>query len=340
MTLYEYIWIDGSGNLRSKTKVIHHNKWCLHYMMFGVSLKDLPVWNYDGSSTGQAKGNDSEVLLKPVYMCNDPFRESGDKLVLCQTLNKDYHPHISNTRHEFAALANSYNNLEPMYGFEQEFFVLNSQEQIAGFDEDINSLTKQGDYYCGVGNKNIRIREFGEEVMRMCLNAGLSVTGMNAEVAPSQWEVQVCDKSVEAADQLYVLRYILNRVAEKYGYNINIVPKPFTGEWNGSGCHANFSTKPMRTSGGLTQINKCIDNLSKLHKSYMQLYGDDNDKRMTGTCETASFNDFTYGVGDRTASIRIPTCVNNTVGGYLEDRRPGSNIDPYIVSRLLLESVI
>ena len=335
MSLCEYIWIDGSGNLRSKTKVIREKE-----VSSKLTLSDLPIWNYDGSSTGQATGDDSEVLIKPVYMCNDPFRGNG-QLVLCETLNKDNTPHLTNTRRSYADLLINHSDLVPMFGFEQEFFVLKNGNVVNLKEgQNLNNLTKQGNYYCGVGGENICIREFAEKAMEMVLNAGLNITGMNAEVAPSQWEFQVCSTGVEAADELYMLRYILQRVAELYGYSINIQPKPLSGEWNGSGCHTNFSTSKMRADGGVEEIMRCINVLSTRHEHHMSHYGADNRQRMTGSCETASYDVFSHGYGDRTASIRIPNSVFLEGKGYLEDRRPGSNMDPYVVSKLLVESVI
>lgn len=335
MNLYEYIWIDGNGNLRSKTKVLFEEK-----VSTRLTLSSLPVWNFDGSSTGQASGDDSEVLLKPVYMCNDPFRSNGN-LVLCETLNKDGTPHSSNTRHSFNELLNSNADLLPMFGFEQEFFVLKTGRVVNLRDgQNLNNLDKQGNYYCGVGAENVCIRQFAEKAMEMLLNAGLNITGMNAEVAPSQWEFQVCAEGIEAADELYMLRYILLRVGELFGYSINIQPKPLSGEWNGSGCHTNFSTLKMRQDGGKDEIMRCINVLSTIHHKHMENYGADNRQRMTGKCETASYDVFSHGYGDRTASIRIPNIVLTEGKGYLEDRRPASNMDPYIVSKLLVESVL
>ena len=330
--LFEYIWTDKSGNLRSKTKVLKNN--------FIVSnLSDIPIWNYDGSSTGQASGESSEVLLKPVYMCSDPFRTSSDRLVLCETLNADFTPHITNNRAKLGSLSDLINIHKPVFGFEQEFFVLPSDSNYE-YEEAFKHRV-QGDFYCGVGGNNVNIRSFAEEAMKMCLKAGLNITGMNAEVAPNQWEFQVCSEGLEACDQLYILRYILNIVGEKYNYKIDLEPKPFSNKWNGSGCHTNFSTLAMRTdtNRGYDNIMEFIYKLEYKHTEFMKHYGENNDKRMTGDCETASFDNFSYGVGDRTASIRIPNSVKDNNTGYLEDRRPGSNIDPYVIAYLLIKNL-
>ena len=329
MVLYEYIWIDAQGSVRSKTKVTGMVE----------NMNELPIWNFDGSSTNQASGDNSEVYIRPVYMCRDPFRSENDRLVLCETLTPDYKPHISNTRSELHILLNENIDMKPMFGFEQEFFVL-ERGTVAKLDYDSNE--PQGDYYCGVGTANIKIREFAEDAMEKCLKAGLTITGMNAEVAPNQWEFQVCTYGIEASDQLYILRYILNRLGEErnYNYEINIEPKPFSEKWNGSGCHTNFSTHLTRIDGGETKISEIIGKLEKRHGLHMSHYGKNNHLRMTGECETASFDKFTYGYGDRGASIRIPTIVKELGKGYIEDRRPGSNMDPYIVSRLLVETAM
>lgn len=338
MTSFEYIWIDADGGLRSKTKVLNVNLNNMKYWFLPFTINNLPLWNYDGSSTGQAEGSDSEVLLKPVYMCPDPFRGNNNKLVLCETLNNDRTPHKTNTRHSLVSFIKNNPNIKPLFGFEQEFFVLENN-QPAGYSDSIEKLSEQGNYYCGVGNKNIRIRKFAEDALDHCLRAELKITGMNSEVAPSQWEFQVCARNSVASDQLYLVRYILQRVGELHSFDINIEPKPFQGEWNGSGCHTNFSTNKMRQYGGKEEIINFISNLESKHAEFMNYYGSGNDKRMTGKCETADYNTFTHGFGDRTASIRIPNVVKVENRGYLEDRRPGSNIDPYVVSQLLLQNV-
>jgi len=325
--LFDYIWLDSKGELRSKIKVLDN---------FDKNLKNLPLWNYDGSSTGQATGDDSEVILKPCAFFESPFQT--DYLVLCETMNKLFKPHQDNTRSPAVEIFKKHDEEQPMFGIEQEFFLKNAYGKILGFERG-EYLKPQGDYYCGIGADNAFGRVFVEKAFDNCIQAGLKMTGMNAEVAPGQWEFQVCDYGINAADQLYVMRYILSRTLEYYGICVDFHPKPIDSpDWNGSGCHTNFSTESMRNDvNGLGKIYDSIEKLSKNHDLCMQKYGKDNDKRMTGKLETSDFNTFSYGVANRTASIRIPSQVYADNRGYFEDRRPSSNMDPYVVTSLLVD---
>jgi len=140
-------------------------------------------------------------------------------------------------------------------------------------------------------------------------------------------------------DHLYVSRYLLMRVAEEYGLVISYDPKIFA-EWNGSGCHTNFSTETMRAgTGGMKYIDDMMTRFSDKHTLHISLYGSGNDKRLTGEHETSSMSQFSYGCGNRAASFRIPTSTMAANGkGYVEDRRPASNIDPYIVSAIIFDT--
>jgi glutamine synthetase len=331
--LVEYVWLDANGSPRSKTKVIYEktpkNKEDLN----------LPLWNYDGSSTGQANGEDSEVILKPQSVFPDPFRGGDCLIALCDTYNPDMTPHATNTRHIAMERFALYPNAEPMYGIEQEFFLMKDND-ILGFYKDAKR-EPQGDYYCGNGANNAIGRDCVEAAFKRCILAGVHVTGMNAEVAPSQWEIQVCATGINAADQLVIMRYILNRTAEMYGLWVNYHPKPLVdGDWNGSGCHVNYSTKRMRNEGGYEHIMKAIKKLESKHSEHMAQYGSHNELRMTGLHETASYYTFSYGVANRGASVRIPRQTEKDQKGYLEDRRPSSNMDPYVVTSLILETTL
>lgn len=325
--LVEYVWLDINGNPRSKTNVIYEKR--------PDKMEDLnlPYWNYDGSSTGQAKGDDSEVILKPQSVFPDPFRGGDCIMVLCDTYTPDMQPHPSNSRYIADERFKLWPHSEPMFGIEQEFFIMKG-DTVLGFDDE----KKQGGFYCGSGSNNAIGRDCVESAFKRCILAGIHVTGMNAEVAPAQWEIQVCATGIAAADQLIMTRYILNRTAEMYGFWINYHPKPLKGDWNGSGCHVNFSTKKMRNENGYDSIISAIEKLETNHQKHIEQYGIDNDQRLTGKHETASMDTFSYGVADRGASIRIPRDTKKNNKGYLEDRRPASNMDPYTVTSLILET--
>lgn len=347
----EYVWLDGykPTNLRSKTKVIDISG-------NGLPLSDVPDWSFDGSSTKQAEGTDSDCILKPVYMCDDPFRGHPHKLVLCEVLNPDGSVHESNTRHELLSRieemdldeSNDLSNKDelPWFGWEQEYTLMWKPQESRfkegegypfGYEPD-NEPRKQGEYYCGVGNRNVIGREIAEEHLTKCVEIGLDVSGVNAEVLIGQWEYQIGPvTALNGSDQLWMSRYILNRVAETHGVGISYHPKPIKGDWNGSGCHVNFSTMEMRKDGGKEHIESMCEVMGDFMEEQLDAYGDYNDQRLTGNHETSNLKEYTWGYSDRGRSIRIPVSVKIEGKGYLEDRRPSSNCDPYKVANVMVK---
>ncbi|MBR9921703.1 MAG: glutamine synthetase [Bacteroidetes bacterium] len=324
---FEYVWLDGykpEPGLRSKTKVLEMD-------FFHGDLKSLPIWSFDGSSTQQAEGDKSDCLLKPVRVVPDPQRKNG-YLVMCEVLNADGTPHETNARATFD------DDPSFWFGFEQEY-VLTINGLPLGFPEQ-GYPRPQGPYYCSVGVNNCAGRDIVEEHFDVCLDAGISLTGINAEVMLGQWEYQCFGKGAKtAADDLWLSRYLLHRVTEKYGVEVEFHPKPIQGDWNGSGMHCNFSNKEMRDKGGKKYFDEILEKFAVAHADHISVYGSENDKRLTGMHETASIDKFSYGVSDRGASIRIPVSTAQNWKGYLEDRRPASNADPYKVAARILKTV-
>jgi len=324
----EYIWLDGyepTANLRSKTKIVED---------FGGTLAECPLWSFDGSSTRQAEGGASDCLLKPVALYPDPDRKNG-WLVMTEVLNADGTAHVSNGR----ALIDDNDN-DFWFGFEQEYFLWDPETILPlGFPKD---QTPQGQFYCSAGAKNAFGREMVEEHLDQCLEAGLNIEGINAEVAAGQWEFQGFSKgAAEAGDEMWVARYLLERLGEKYGLAINWHPKPLGDtDWNGSGMHANFSNTTLRTCGSKETYEKICEAFRPVVKEHIAVYGADNDMRLTGKHETQSINEFSFGVSDRGASIRIPIMtVEKGWKGWLEDRRPASNGDPYKIAARIIKTV-
>ncbi len=327
----EYLWLDGympSQNLRSKTKVEEHEN-------FKGTLEELGNWSFDGSSTQQAEGGSSDCLLKPVAIYPDPDRRDG-YLVMTEVLNADGTPHASNGR---ASINDDDNDF--WFGFEQEYFIMDVNTQLPlGFP--IGGYPgPQGMYYCSVGGKNTWGRDFVEEHANLCIDAGLNFEGINQEVAAGQWEFQLFAKGAKkAGDEIWVARYLLDRLTEKYGYYIDYHPKPIKGDWNGSGMHANFSDTTLRTCGSQDIYEQICEAFRPVTTEHIDVYGAHNDQRLTGLHETASITDFSYGISDRGASIRISiTTVENGWKGYLEDRRPASNGDPYKIASRIIKTV-
>jgi glutamine synthetase len=327
----EYIWIGGSGlDLRSKTRTIEGTI---------TSPSQLPEWNYDGSSTGQAPGEDSEVIIKPCAIFPDPFRGGDNILVLCDTYTPQGEPLPTNHRNPAKKIFDRGLEHKPWYGFEQEYTMFDS-DGVTPFGWPQGGYPgPQGPYYCSAGAENAFGRAIVEAHYRACLYAGVKIAGINAEVMPGQWEYQVGPvEGIHAGDQLFVSRYILLRVAELYGVRISFDPKPIPGDWNGAGMHTNYSTEGTRNDGGFKVILSQIERLSHKHKEHIEVYGEGNHRRLTGRHETASIHKFSYGVANRGASIRIPRTTEAQQKGYFEDRRPASNACPYRVSSKIFET--
>ncbi|XP_073976265.1 glutamine synthetase 2 isoform X1 [Rhodnius prolixus] len=330
-----YIWIDGTGEyLRSKTRTLN---------FVPKDVCELPIWNYDGSSTYQSEGANSDTFLYPVAMYRDPFRLGNNKLVLCDTYKYNKKPTESNHRHSCLQAMKAAAKHEPWFGIEQEYTLLDMDGRPFGWPKN-GFPGPQGPYYCGVGANKVTARDIVESHYRACLYTGINISGTNAEVMPAQWEFQVGPShGIDVADELWIARFLLHRIAEEFGVCVTLDPKPMEGDWNGAGAHCNFSTKEMREDNGIVHIEKAIDKLSKQHLRHIKAYdpkgGKDNERRLTGRHETSSIHDFSAGVANRGASIRIPRQTAEDKKGYLEDRRPASNCDPYSVTEALIRTV-
>ena len=325
----EYIWLDGytpTQSLRSKTKVVED---------FSGNAEDAPIWSFDGSSTEQAAGHSSDCLLRPVASYPDPGRTDG-WLIMCEVLNPDSTPHASNGRAMIEDQSDDY-----WFGFEQEYVIWDTEHnKPIGFPAE-GYPGPQGPYYCSVGSQNAVGRHIVDEHLDLCLDAGLNIEGINAEVMMGQWEFQVFAKgAAKAGDECWLARYLLERTAEKYGFAINWDPKPVRGDWNGSGMHTNFSNELLRTCGSQAVFEQICKAFEPVVQEHIAVYGANNDQRLTGLHETQAIDKFSFGVSDRGASIRIGIAtVEAGWKGWLEDRRPASNADPYKVSARIVKTL-
>ena len=341
--------IDADGKTRSKTRTLPKTR--IERAKDESQIASiLPSWTFDGSSTGQAPGEDSEVYIKPVRTYPDPFRPgNGNLLVLCETYTPEGQPLPTNTRHEAARVFAEPENIAsvPWFGLEQEYTLFNLDEVTPLGWPTGGYPRPQGPYYCGAGADRVFGRAVPEAHYKACLYAKIPISGINAEVMPGQWEYQVgpC-VGIEGGDHVWITRYLLDRVCEDFGVMASIHPKPITkGDWNGAGMHINFSTEEMREpekngKGGMKSIIEAIDRLGARHAEHIAVYGEDNELRLTGKHETASINEFSYGVANRGCSVRIGRDTAAAGYGYFEDRRPASNVDPYIATGKIMKTVM
>lgn len=323
----DYVWLDGICELRSKTRVINSEN-CRTF--------ELLDWNYDGSSTHQANTENSEVILKPKSQFRCPFRKGNNVILICDTYIGDQ-KHPSNTRYDAVKIFEKYKDEKPWYGLEQEYYIFDKKTNLPLSHNNSHDKNK---HYCSVGGNKCFGRKLSDLHLEYCLYSGIEISGTNAEVSTGQFEYQIGPvEGISAADQLIASRYILHKLTEEMDLYVSFDPKPCV--WlSGSGCHTNFSTEKMRLDGGISYIKKAIDKLKLKHDYHMSIYGAGNIQRMTGNCETSDYNSFSSGVGDRTASIRIPTDTFVKKWGYFEDRRPAANCDPYLVTSSILKTIM
>ncbi|MEK9784361.1 MAG: glutamine synthetase beta-grasp domain-containing protein [Opitutales bacterium] len=341
--ILEYLWIDGSlpvENIRSKARIANLGN--------NVTIDSFPEWSFDGSSTNQADGGDSDCILKPVNFVKDPIRGEGNYLVMCEVFNADGTSHKTNIRRHLVDLLESgAKNEDPWVGFEQEYTLFENNNQ--PFKWPTNGYPgPQGPYYCGAGADKVAGRDLVEEHFKACIDAGIMIYGINAEVMPAQWEFQIGYRGIEGedagilnvSDHIWIARWLLSRLAEKHNIIVSFDNKPIKGDWNGAGLHTNFSTTDIRDpKKGLQAIEDAMQNLEKRHAEHIAVYGHNLHERLTGLHETSGIEEFSYGNADRGCSIRIPRPVQLKGCGYFEDRRPGANSNPYSIAYELVNTV-
>jgi glutamine synthetase len=343
LTTVEYLWTDGSEpvtDIRSKSRIIN--------LEGEADISKFPEWSFDGSSTNQATGEDSDCILKPVNFVKDPIRGEDSFLVLCEVLNPDGSPHKTNIRSKLVEILEAGAESEdPWIGFEQEYTLFNKKNRPLDWPTT-GYPGPQGPYYCAAGVNKVAGRDLVEEHYKLCKEAGLLIYGINAEVMPSQWEFQIGYRGIKGedagvlnvCDHVWIARWLLNRISEKHDIVVSFDNKPIKGDWNGAGMHTNFSTISTRTSKtGILAINSAVKQLAKTHLDHIEVYGHNLHERLTGLHETCSIKEFKAGAADRGCSIRIPRTVEITKSGYFEDRRPGANANPYDVAFMLVKTV-
>jgi glutamine synthetase len=321
----EYIWIDGtkpSPIMRSKTRIV-------------ADGKEPDIWGFDGSSTNQAPGANSDCVLRPVYTVPDPIRGRDNILVMCEVELTDFTPHPTNTRAFCVEAAEKYADQSPMFGIEQEYTFLQNGRPL-GWPEN-GFPAPQGPYYCGVGGEKMVGRDIIEKHTQACLDAGISIEGTNAEVMMAQWEFQIGVLPAPLiGDQMWVARWLLHRIAHDYNEVVSIDAKPIKGDLNGAGAHTNISTKNTKQS--YDAIVAACEALGRKADEHVAAYGAGIEDRLTGAHETQSYKSFSWGASDRGASIRIPWAVEKAKKGWLEDRRPNANVDPYVVAGMIINT--
>ena len=328
-TILEYVWIGGKGERRSKTRIIN-------FLIRNVN--DIPNWTSDGSSTEQADSNGmTEIILAPCKYFLNPLLNNknitcDNYIVLCETFDINMVALPSNYREKALRIFNKGLSEEPWFGIEQEYIMCHTNQK----NKD-KCLSSDSRHYCGTQLNSVE-RTIVEEHMSACLYAKIKYAGLNSEVTQSQWEYQIgpCE-GIDAADHLTIANFLLERIAEKYNVHICYFPKLFFDK-NGSGCHTNFSTYKTRSEGGIKEIRYFMEKLENNHEEHIEVYGENNDKRLTGLHETSSCTHFSYGVGTRNTSVRIPTLVEKDGCGYFEDRRPAANCDPYQVTAIIFKT--
>lgn len=337
----EYIWQDVNSKFRSKVRYINCEKYS------DVTIKAIPLWNFDGSSTGQATTADSEVVLKPIQLYED--KSNAKYYILCETYVYDNTnqliPHKSNHRHGIQTLIDT-SSADPWFGFEQEFFIrtlISSQTPGAPME-----LVAQGPYYCGVepieeqlyrSENAFALRKATEAIAKRCVDLDLGITGWNLEVAPGQTEIQIFGHGLKACDDLQMLRYLAYTTLAAQDMIPDFSCKPLGEAWNGSGLHTNYSDVFTRADGGYEQIVKYMEKFSARHKEHLAVYGKNNHLRLTGNHETSSMETFTFGVASRDTSVRIPRETFLKGCGYFEDRRPAADADPYDIARAFFTTI-
>ena len=305
--IIEYVWLD-NNKFRSKTKIIKRQKDIL-------KLEDIPIWNFNGYATNQKNIEDSEMIIKPVAIYNDPFRRHKNKLVLCDLWNSIEEPFVNNTRIEAYNLFNLKNELKPMFGIEQEFIILEGSIDAKSIPDQC--VKPNPEYYCSVGNKLCKYRTFTDSILYNCFISGLNITGLNFHSNKNHVEIQILNTGIRASDDLIILRYIILRTSEQYNLNIDFENKNDKELLN---CDVNFSTNDMREEGGWDFIIDAINKLKMEHRS------ENNEE-------------FDYGVSNRSCSIRIPRGTEKNKRGYFEDRRYRGCIDPYEITSNILECI-
>ena len=317
----DYIFIDGFGEIRTKNRVLPH-----------VTIRDaldgkviIPDFATDGSSTRQASTTqNSEITLRSQYYCVNPLRQDSI-IVVCDTYDAvTNEPLSSNTRAAAAAYfeQESVKKEQIWFGWEQEYYL----ERI---DKKTLPEIEEGKHYCGVANLHEQ-QQIVDEHLQAMLYSSIGAYGTNAEVSFGQWEFQMMPMfGIEGADQLLLARFLLQKIASKFGYNVIFDPKPYVGS-QGSGCHLNISTENTRGDKGFDEIVKAMPKFERMHAEHIAVYGEGNAARLTGKCETASIDQFSWGIGTRTTSVRISNMCKADGFGYFEDRRPAANVDPYL----------
>lgn len=332
----DYVWVDGTGeNVRSKARTIE---------FIPDNHKEVPVWGSDGKASMLPVPKESDVLLVPVAIYNDPFRRGNNKLVLCDTYEYDGKALPTNHRKSFCDALNKVCDQEIMWGLEQQYMVMDMDERPFGWPVMLGEPRKHMGYYCSVGGNKVYGREIAESHYRACLYAGVQIASIHPDAIPGQWEFQIgVSPGIKGPDDLWMARYILGRISEEYGTHICYHPKRYEN-LSGSSCHVNFSTKATRKDNGLSTLQEYMQKLSKRHDEHLKKYdpygGEQNKRRLTGKDGASAADTFSSGVGDKNLSVRITKESETKKKGYVEDRRPAANGDPYAVCDMIVRTCL